>query len=654
MPVAKGNNPAFQMPLFTSADSGWRPPQLGDLPNWKGAPRVAIDIETCDPALKKTGPGVRRGGFICGVSFALEGDRAYYLPIRHFGGDNLPHDQALYYLISQAKEYQGEIVGANFQYDLDFLAEAGVHFPYIRRIRDVQIADPLLYELHNSYSLQAILERWGYGEGKDESLLHATARDYGLDPKSEMWKMPARFVGPYAEGDVDRLCELIQRQEAELRRQDLWEIYELESKLQPVLLKLRRRGVRVDETQLAQVETKAMADEVADCKRITDMTGVQMGVGDCHKKTVTSRVLRKIGVHLKETAKGQPRIDQEVLEQIDHPVAHLILHAKKANKIRTTFAKSVRAHMINGRIHATFNQLRRTRETGDESGAKYGRLSCTDPNLQQQPARDPEYAKIWRSIYVPDHGKKLWCAADYSQQEPRMLVHFAELIGLDGARDAAEQYRKNPDTDNHAMMTTMIHPHMVGMDPKDPEFVLARKHAKNIFLGLCYGMGSGKLARSCGLEALEKRRGDGSTYWVAGPEGQALLDLFDIRVPFVRKMAKAAEKQARKNGYIRTLLGRRCRFPTGPSGEIDWAHKGLNRLIQGSAADQTKKAMVDLDEAGFEVQLQVHDEVCQGVDSVEEAREIARIMATCVELRVPSKVDIELGPSWGEAKEIDS
>lgn len=640
----------LQLPLFSS-ESDWRPPRLGDLPSWKGAGRVAIDIETCDPNLKKTGPSVRTGGYICGVSFALEGDRAYYLPIRHFGGDNLPHDQALHYLISQAREYQGEIVGANFQYDLDYLAEAGVVFPRVKRVRDIQIADPLLYELHNSYSLNAVLQRWGFDGGKDEHLLEQAARDFGVDPKAEMWKLPARFVGPYAEGDVDRLCALIDRQEQELRRNDLWEVYELESKLQPILLKMRRRGVRVDLDKLEQIEKLTMQAEQADCAEITRRTGVPMGIGDVNKKKVKAAVLQEIGVRFKKTATGQPQIDKALLAQIDHEVADLLLHAGKVNKIRTTFCQSVRDHLVNGRIHATFNQLRRTRETGDESGAKYGRLSCTNPNLQQQPARDPEFAKLWRSIYVPDEG--LWCAADYSQQEPRMLVHFAELIGLDGARAAAERYRSDPDTDNHAMMTTMIDPHLADVDPKSPEFVQARKAAKNIFLGLCYGMGSGKLARSVGLPTEIRRRKDGTTYEVAGAEGQALLDKFDRAVPYVRGMAQAAERAATQKGYIRTLSGRRCRFPTNAAGQFEWVHKALNRLIQGSSADQTKMAMVNLDEAGHELQLQVHDEVCLSVADVEQARDVARIMETCLELRVPSKVDIELGPSWGEAKEID-
>ena len=234
-----------------------------------------------------------------------------------------------------------------------------------------------------------------------------------------------------------------------------------------------------------------------------------------------------------------------------------------------------------------------------------------------------------------------------------MLVHFAERVGLDGAQAAAERYRTDPKADNHDMMTVMIHPELANVDRRSAEFVQARKNAKAIFLGLCYGMGSGKLARQLGLPVELRRRRDGTTYEVAGDEGRALLDKFDRQVPFVSRLASLCEERAKRNGYIKTLSGRRCRFPVNAAGEMEWTHAALNRLIQGSSADQTKMAMVALHEAGFKMQLQVHDEICQGVRSVDEAREIARIMATCVELRVPSRVDVEIGPNWGEAKEID-
>jgi DNA polymerase I-like protein with 3'-5' exonuclease and polymerase domains len=635
---------SLQPPLFP-VESDWRPPMMGELPtNW-GSGRFALDIETCDPQLKKLGPGVRRDGYIVGVSFAVEGQRAFYLPIRHLGGDNMPCDAVLYYLRDMAKNFTGEVVGANFQYDLDFLAEEGIVFPKAR-VRDVQIADPVLYELHSSYSLDNILKRWGYDEGKDESALVHAAKEFGVNPKGEMWKLPARHVGPYAEGDVDRLCELIARQEAEIDRQGLREVYELESKLLPVLLKMRRRGVAVDQDQLDRVEAWALEQEREVYERIKQMTGVALGLGDINKKKALVPILDSIGVRLKTTATGQPQIDKALFGALDHPVGDALNHARKVNKLRTTFVKSVRSHLTNGRLHCTFNQMRAMRETGEEKGARYGRLSCSNPNLQQQPSRDA-FAKMWRAIYVPDHG--LWCSADYSQQEPRMLVHFAELVGLTGAFEAAERYRNDPRTDNHAMMTQMVYPDLTD---EHPTWKKRRGECKQIFLGLCYQMGSGKLAEQLGLPT-QMRSGSKGPYLVAGPEGQRLFDLFDEKVPFVRKLARKCEIQAKRRGYIRTIKGRRCRFPVAADGSFDWAHKALNRLIQGSSADQTKQAMVSLDEAGHELQLQVHDEVCLSVEGEDQARDVANVMRTCIDINVPSHVDIELGPNWGEAEEID-
>lgn len=243
-----------------------------------------------------------------------------------------------------------------------------------------------------------------------------------------------------------------------------------------------------------------------------------------------------------------------------------------------------------------------------------------------------------------------------------MVVHFAVLarrqIGSDAhdrAVAAAEKYRNDPTTDNHQMMADMAG--------------IKRKAAKEIFLGLCYGMGGAKLCMKLGLPTMMGVWGQGALYAAdspegreliaqgkrafrcAGPEGQQLLDKFDAEVPFVKRLAKACETVARKNGFIRTLSGRRCRFPTDENGNFDWVHKGLNRLIQGSSADQTKEAMVALDAAGYgeRLLLQVHDEMDTSVTSQAMADDMAHIMATCTPLQVPSKVDVEVGASWGES-----
>lgn len=657
MAAKKNVGGPLQMPLF-APESTWSPPVLSELPSWADAKRICVDVETKDQHLKQLGIGVRRGGFITGVSFTIEDGPSAYLPIRHEGGDNLDEAQVLAYLRAQAKDFKGDLVGANLQYDLDYLLEDGIDFQQVRYFRDIQVADPLIYELHMSYSLQNIAERHGFA-GKDVSLLEEAARIYGVDPKSGMWRLPARYVGPYAERDTQEPLRILRRQERRIDDEDLWDIWNLESKVLPCLVRMRRRGVRVDLERLRGVEEWSLTQEAEALAKVKHATGHSIAVGDVWKAGALAPALEAIGVKLEETSTGQPQIDKFLLGGIDHEVARSIAWARKVNKLRTTFAASVRTYMVDGRIHCTFNQIAREDEKGDQKGARYGRLSCVDPNLQQQPSRD-EFATMWRSIYIPEEGAE-WVANDYSQQEPRWTTHFAAVMDLPKARVAAQAYWDDPDLDNHQFMADLTG--------------LPRKFAKNIYLGLCYGEGGAKLSRDCGLptrwalssgrgrerrvqyfatreETLEARREveDGYMFEAAGEEGQEIIDKFDSRAPFIKLLAKKAEAQAKKNGFIKTVGGRKLHFPQRPDGSYDWTHKALNRLIQGSSADQTKEALVALDAAGHFIQLQVHDEIDGSVATREEAYAMANVMRDIRKAEVPFRVDTEIGPSWGEAK----
>lgn len=659
-----------QLPLF-SPTTDWRPPRLSTLPSWAGARRVAIDIETSDPELKKTGIGVRRNGRVVGISFAIEfPDQlnpmtapCFYLPIGHEGGDNVDREQAIQYLKDQAAIFTGDMITANGQYDYDYLAELGIVFRRTRFFRDIQIAEPLLDENQFSYSLDAVLTRNGF-EGKNESHLVKAAAMFGVDAKAEMWKLPARHVGPYAEADASRLLPLIQRQERRIRAIDeadgrgarLWDLYDLESRLMPVLIKMRRRGVAVDFDQLGRVEAKTYKEEEASLAEVTRLSGVKVTTADINRPTVVGKAMEAaLGKPLKPTANGKPSIAKEVLEGLgNHPVVEHFLRARRYNKLRTTFVESIRSHQVNGRIHCSFHQMRRQKEDGGSAGTITGRLSSGDPNLQQQPARDPEIGKMWRAIYVPDDGGR-WACLDYSQQEPRWLVHFAELSNCVGAHEAAERYRNDPTADNHDMMTIMIHGQAAWDSWRPKERKFHRGNAKTIYLGLCYAMGGAKLCRGLGLPTKWITTRSGKDIEIAGDEGQALLDLFDSKVPFIKELARRAENRAKSRGWIKTVLGRQLHFPLKKdgSGSFDWTHKALNKLIQGSSADQTKKAMVMADDAGIRLQLQVHDELDLTIWDDQEAKHLAEIMRTCVPCNVPAKVDIEVGPNWGEIEDLE-
>lgn len=681
-----------QEPLFLTVSSDWKPPQLGDLPRWGDAKRIAVDTESRDEQLRRLGPGVgiRKDAYTVGVSFAIEDGPKFYLPLRHEGGDNMPLESTLAYLRGEAASFTGTLIGANFGYDQQGLASDEIHFPNATGVEDVLLAAPLINELHDSYSLESVLTREGMA-GKTEDALRAAALDYGINPKSEMWRLPARFVGVYAEDDAAKLHPLARRQQHQIEDQDLQRVFELECKLQPILTRMRMRGVRIDERQLERVSAWALAEEGKALARVHDITGIRIGVGDTMKPNVIAPALMYTGIKLIADAKGKYSIDQAVLAAIDHEVARCIERARKMFGLRSKFSASIYAALTNGRIHPSFNQLRATDEDddpdgGEDGGAAYGRLSAAKPAIQQQPARD-DHALIWRMIYLPEEGME-WASPDYSQQEPRMAVHYACKAGNaidpntrrpiisreahESAMVARDAYRNDPKTDNHDMMARMIvGEHFTSKD---------RKGAKIIFLGLSYGMGGAKMCRSLGLPTMmavrAPWRADGVSrdwagrvfnvnttegrallemgyrrYEAAGPEGQNIIDEFDRRVPYVRAMARAAEQRAKSVGYITTLSGRRCRFPVAPDGNWEWTHKGFNRLLQGSSADQTKMAMVALSEGGYDqwLLIQVHDEVPLSTFDREHAEGAAEIMRHCVELEVPSKVDVEIGKTWGHS-----
>jgi DNA polymerase I-like protein with 3'-5' exonuclease and polymerase domains len=634
----------MQLPLW-KPQHAWRPTPVSQMPSWADAKRIAIDIETYDPQLRDLGPGVRRGGYIVGISFKIEDGPGHYLPVRHFE-DNLPSDQVYGYLREQAKHFKGDLVGANITYDLDYLFEQKVLFPQVRRFRDVQVADPLINELHMSYSLENIATRYGL-PGKDERMLKEGAAAYGVDPKKGLYKLPGRYVGDYAIQDVALPLMVLRRQERLIEEHGLEQIYDLETRLTPVLLKMRRRGVAIDLGHLQKVEDWSIQEQTAALEKVRELTGVRLALEDVNKPQALVPALKQIGCDIPKTSQGKPSVQKDWLRGLKHPIADALNRARKMDKLRGTFCRSIRAHLVNGRIHATFNQMRRSSDSDldDDTGARYGRLSCTDPNLQQQPARDPEIGKFWRKIYIPDDGM-LWAAMDYSQQEPRITYHYAFASKCAGAEVIVKRFNDDLSADSHTEMARICW----SAAEIEANFKQLRGYAKEIFLGVTYGMGGAKLCKKLGKPTIWKFSDRlKKQIEVAGPEGQAILDTVDKRMPFLRELARKCENRAKSTGKIKTLLGRLCHFPLKDDGQVDWAHKALNRLVQGSAADQTKLAVVTCDDLGLDLQLQVHDEIDTSVNSPEHAEQIANVMRTCVQLAVPSKVDVEIGKSWGDS-----
>jgi DNA polymerase I-like protein with 3'-5' exonuclease and polymerase domains len=625
----------MQLPMFTPAIT-WRATPVDQLPSWAEAKRIAVDIETCDPYLKALGPGVRRGGYIAGVSFAIEDGPEFYLPTRHLMGGNLDERQVFDYLRTQAGNFTGTIVGNNLSYDLDYLWQQGISFEKAQWHRDVQIAEPLLDELQHTYNLDDVAARHGL-PGKDEDALSAFADAYGVDSKKELWKLPAGAAAVYAMRDVRLPLELIRRQEKQIDEQELWQVYNLESKVMLSLLRMRRRGIRVDVPKVLEIQRWArlvVADTLAQLKH---MSGVQ--VLSLSNANQLARVFEALEIRYPRTSQGKPSVQKEWLAALDHPVGAVIRRGREFDKLDGTFCKGVLDRLIGDRIHPTYHGLRHSKEDsetvaseGDSKGAG-GRTSCTDPNIQNQPIRNKEYGKRWRSIYIAEEDDEI-IDGDYSQQEPRTTVHYAEKCGLTRAKEAADAYRNDPNTDSHQMTSNMT-----GLD---------RDTAKIFFLMRSYGGGGAKCARALGLPTEWRQRRD-FRWEDAGPECQALLDKMDAGVPYIKELSDLCKKKAQRVGYLKTEIGRRCRFPKDMQGNYDQIWAAMNFLIQKRAADQTKTCIINLESAGIPTNITIHDEFAySGKRDRKSVSAFIDVMMNALPLSVPCKVNLKIGPSLGE------
>lgn len=631
----------LQKPLW-SPEITWRAPDVATLPGWRDAKRVCVDVECRDDDLTLLGPGVRRGGYVCGIAFAIEDGPAHYLPVRHQGGGNLDPAHVWAYLRDNAVSFDGEVVFNSAPYDLDYLWENGVSFTCARWHRDVQVAEPLLDELQLTYGLDAIAARRGL-PGKDERELREHALAWGVDAKRGLWRLHAGAVGRYAEQDVRLPVQVLRRQERELEEQELGKVYDLESAVTPALVRMTRRGLRVDLDELDRVEAWA-AQRLQDyLDQIHHLTGVRVASISNARELYPALKQRGLDVPMPThagTGKPTPSITKLWLAQQDDDVARAIVSGREFVKLLTTYVAGYRKHMIDDRIHPSFKQLHSASDDDEEEdeGARFGRCAAKHPNVQAQMKRSKEIQKRWRKVHCAGDGATIF-EADYSQQEPRTTVHYAEICRLPGAAQAAQRYRDNPRQDSYDLMVELCG--------------LARDEVKELYLGRCYGMGGGKMAKKLKLPTeWRTNKHDGRTYEAAGPEAQKILDRFDAAVPYVRALAKMCENTAKARGYLLSEDGRRLRFPKDASGNWDWTYKALNRLIQGRAAGQTKTALVALDRAGIPLDLTVHDafRFCGDDDAL--AFEMVLIMEQALPLRVPSRVDLSRGTNYGEMKPL--
>jgi len=593
---------------------------------------VAIDLETRDPNLKSKGSGAVIGdGEIIGVALAVEGWSGYY-PIGHREG-NLDKRIVLDYVRDVCKASNTKIFH-NAMYDVCWLRAYNI--PINGFIVDTMVMSSLIDENRLSYALNSIAFEY-LREVKDEKGLREAAEAAGVDPKSEMYKLPAMYVGGYAEKDAELTLRLFKILSVEIQKQNLSEIFDLETQLFPCLIDMKFKGVRVDVEGAQKLKLQMLKEEEALLLEVKRQTGVDTQIWAARS---ISKVFDKLGLHYERTEKTQaPSFTKNFLSEHNHPLVKKIAKAREINKAHTTFIDTILKHEHRGRIHADINPIR-----SDQGGTVTGRFSYSNPNLQQIPARNKDLGPKIRSLFLPEENHT-WGCFDYSQQEPRLVVHYAattDPIMYDQSVTNIVNKFKSDSVDFHQTVADMAG--------------ITRSNAKTINLGLFYGMGKAKLQAELGLSTKE--------------EAENLFNQYHENVPFVRELMNRTSSHAQFSGSIGTLLGRRCRFNkwepstfgmhtpmsleeaerTYGRGRIKRAftYKALNKLIQGSAADMTKKAMLDLYKEGIIPHIQIHDELDISIESEAQAKKIIEIMENAVKLAVPNKVDYEYGNTWGE------
>jgi len=502
-------------PIF-KPQTEWLPPQ--SFPDLSKYDEIAIDLETKDPDLKTMGSGSITGrSKIVGIAVAVEGWSGYY-PIAHEGGGNMDKNMVMKWF-QDVLNTDAIKIFHNAMYDVCFIRAAGLKINGL--VVDTMIAGSLVDENRFRYDL-GNMGRDYIGIGKNEAVLKETADLWGVDAKSEMYKLPAMYVGEYAEQDANLTLKLWQEMKKQMYAEDVEDIFKLETELFPCLVDMRFLGVRVD-TQAAYELKQQLIEEEKECLyKIKKETEVDVQIWAARS---IEKVFQKLNLPYDLTAKtNSPSFTKNFLQNHPHPLVKQIARAREINKSHTTFIDTILKHQHKGRIHAEINQIR-----SDQGGTVTGRFSYNNPNLQQIPARNKELGPRIRSLFIPEEGCT-WGCFDYSQQEPRLVTHYAALDGLYGVDEVLDSYNEG-EADFHQIVSDMAS--------------IPRYQAKTINLGLFYGMGKNKLQAELG---------------VSKEDAEDLFRTYHDKVPFVKMLMESVMRRAQDKGRVRTLLGRRCRF----------------------------------------------------------------------------------------------
>ncbi|MDD1629420.1 MAG: DNA polymerase I [Methylococcaceae bacterium] len=560
---------------------------------------------------------------IVGVSFSVTPGKAAYLPLAHdYAGvpDQLNRTEVLKKLRPLLENPHKAKLGQNLKYDTHVLANHGITLCGIAH--DTMLESYVLNSIATKHNMDDLAKEYlGVTTIHYEDVAGKGAKQISFQ------EVTLEQAAPYAAEDADITLRLHQVLMAKLQQHPaLLSLYsEIEIPLISVLARIESNGVLIDAAMLAQQSLELANHIVAIEQQAHDLAGHTFNLGSPKQIQDILYDQQKLPV-LKKTPKGQPSTEESVLQElaVDYPLPKLILDYRSLSKLKSTYTDKLPQQVDDktGRVHTSYHQ----------AVAATGRLSSSDPNLQNIPIRSEEGRKI-RQAFIAPKGYKI-VAADYSQIELRIMAHLSADAGLLKAFSKGEDVHRAT-----AAEVFGVAPDQVTTD--------LRRSAKAINFGLIYGMSSFGLAQQLGLSR---------------SQAQSYIDLYFARYPGVKQYMDSIRDQAREQGYVETLFGRRLYLPEIKSRNAarrQYAERtAINAPMQGSAADIIKRAMISADQWLFQEKpdakmiMQVHDELVFEVaeDKVDQFADIIRtIMTSVADLNVPLIVDIGIGSNWDEA-----
>lgn len=525
---------------------------------------LAYDVET---------NGLNRNKcYVCGYSLS-DGQDAFYVPVRHEGGENISNVDEFESTVNEIiRTRKHKLIGHNIKFDKHFSSNHGIDLG--QNIGDTMVYAALLDENKFSYSLKNVCKGYDIAQKKDEILYAHLSELFGVKADRNSMGHYYRTAGndaiavEYAKGDTLSTYQLYQCQKKDLYAQQLDVVVGLEDNLISTLARIEKRGVRVDIDAVSKLKEEIdqlQTDAYSNIPLTENLETINVKSGKDLQKYFEYLNITDWPV----TDKGNPSFNKTYLKGMEEGEA--ILHARKLDHFTSSFLDPLDNLIHKSRIYTNFNQT-----AGEFGGTKTGRLSSYGPNMQQIPKRDKFIGKRYRKIFIPDDGYVI-IEFDYSQAEPRLFSHYSrEPILIKG-------YNSTPFIDMHAVAAEMMG--------------ISRDVAKNLNLGMMYAMGAMKLAISLGI-----------TY----EEAKTIVKKWYKTFPRVGVFTKSAAERAEQRGYVKTILGRRARFP-----DLRFSYKAANRIVQGGSADILKWKLVELDrwlidndlEDIAQMLLNIHDSV---------------------------------------------